>query len=170
MALLHLSTSLWCLFSLIFFSKNGLNKLPWTCFIPDLHFESRIIGRGVPGEATDSPRGVWGRGWTTCLLFLIFKFFAFIHSLSQIVLLWNSIFILNICAVIFNRHNLYFFLSNKLQMLWAVHTTSILCANCLYRRDVKLLNSIIWFRYRKGFGQHWMRLNSLRPRDAYMRR
>ena len=27
-----------------------------------------IINRNVSGLATDSPRGVWGRGWTTCLL------------------------------------------------------------------------------------------------------
>ena len=27
-----------------------------------------IISRGVSGLATDSPCGVWGRGWTTCLL------------------------------------------------------------------------------------------------------
>ena len=28
----------------------------------------RIISRGVSGLATDSPCGVWGRGWTTCFL------------------------------------------------------------------------------------------------------
>ena len=28
----------------------------------------RIISRGVSGLATDSPCGVWGRGWPTCLL------------------------------------------------------------------------------------------------------
>ena len=28
----------------------------------------RIIGRSVSGLATDSPCGVWGRGWPTCLL------------------------------------------------------------------------------------------------------
>ena len=33
-----------------------------------LHAILRIISRGVSGLATDSPCGVWGRGWTTCLL------------------------------------------------------------------------------------------------------
>ena len=47
------------------FSNNGLNKLPWTSY---LHAILRTIGRGVSDLATDSPCGVWGRGWTTCLL------------------------------------------------------------------------------------------------------
>ena len=41
----------------------------WTCCHgPYLHAILRIISRGVSGIATDSPCGVWGRGWTTCLL------------------------------------------------------------------------------------------------------
>ena len=41
----------------------------WTCCHgPHLHAILRIISRGVSGLATDSPCGVWGRGWTTCLL------------------------------------------------------------------------------------------------------
>ena len=47
------------------FSNNGLNKLPLTSY---LHAILRIISRGVSCLATDSPCGVWGRGWTTCLL------------------------------------------------------------------------------------------------------
>ena len=38
------------------------------CHGPYLHAILRIISRGVSGLATDSPCGVWGRGWTTCLL------------------------------------------------------------------------------------------------------
>ena len=38
------------------------------CHGPHLHAILRIISRGVSGLATDSPCGVWGRGWTTCLL------------------------------------------------------------------------------------------------------
>ena len=41
----------------------------WTCCHgPHLHAILRIIIRGVSGLATDSPCGVWGRGWTTFLL------------------------------------------------------------------------------------------------------
>ena len=41
----------------------------WTCCHgPHLHAILRIISRGVSGLATDSPCGVWGRGWNTCLL------------------------------------------------------------------------------------------------------
>ena len=41
----------------------------WTCCHgPHLHAILRIISRGVSGLATDSPCGVWGHGWTTCLL------------------------------------------------------------------------------------------------------
>ena len=41
----------------------------WTCCHgPHLHAILRIISRGASGLATDSPCGVWGRGWATCLL------------------------------------------------------------------------------------------------------
>ena len=41
----------------------------WTCCHgAHLHALLRIIGRGVSGLGTDSPCGVWGHGWTTCLL------------------------------------------------------------------------------------------------------
>ena len=49
--------------------KNGLDKIPGTSLIWDLHTILRIISRGVPGLATVCPFGVWGRGWTTCLLY-----------------------------------------------------------------------------------------------------
>ena len=38
------------------------------CHGPHLHAILRIISRSVSGLATDSPCGVWGRGWTTSLL------------------------------------------------------------------------------------------------------
>ena len=63
--LLFLTTFLWCFVHGFCFSNNGLNKLPWTSY---LHAILRIISRGVSGLATDSPCGVWGHGWTTCLL------------------------------------------------------------------------------------------------------
>ena len=47
------------------FSNNGLSKLQWTSY---LHAILRIISRGVSDLATDSLCGVWGRGWSTCLL------------------------------------------------------------------------------------------------------
>ena len=41
----------------------------WTCCHgPHLHAILKNISRGVSGLATDSPCGVWGRRWTTCLL------------------------------------------------------------------------------------------------------
>ena len=41
----------------------------WACCRgPHLHAVLRMISRGVSGLAADSPCGVWGRGWTTCLL------------------------------------------------------------------------------------------------------
>ena len=41
----------------------------WTCCHgPHLYGIPRMISRGVSGLATDSPCGVWGRGWTACLL------------------------------------------------------------------------------------------------------
>ena len=51
------------------FLNNGFDNTEWASFISDLHVKLRIISRGVPGFATASPCGVWGHGWTTCLLF-----------------------------------------------------------------------------------------------------
>ena len=51
--------------------KQSDNLYHWnitSCHGPHLHAMLRIISRGVSGLATDSPCGVWGRGWTTCLL------------------------------------------------------------------------------------------------------
>ena len=51
--------------------KQSDNLYHWnitSCHGPHLHAILRIISRGVSGLATDSPCGVWGRGWTTCLL------------------------------------------------------------------------------------------------------
>ena len=47
--------------------NNGLHMWPWTASIPDLN--SKLIDKSVPGLATDSPRGVWCRRWTTCFLY-----------------------------------------------------------------------------------------------------
>ena len=45
----------------------------WTCCHgPPLHAILRIISRGVSGLATDSPCGVWGRGWTTCSCMVVY--------------------------------------------------------------------------------------------------
>ena len=76
----------------------------WTCCHgPHLHAILRIISRGVPGLATDSPCGVWGRGWTTCLHFsahiskwelvcksgVIFHIFIIISFLGSRFHAWN---------------------------------------------------------------------------------
>ena len=34
--------------------KNGLGKLPWTSFIPNLDTETRMLGSDVPCVATNS--------------------------------------------------------------------------------------------------------------------
>ena len=50
------------------FEKNGLDYFPWTSFISYLHTIFLIINGVISGLATDSPCGVLGRWWTTCLL------------------------------------------------------------------------------------------------------
>ena len=42
-----------------------------------------MISRGVPGLTTDSPRGLWGRGWTTCLLYDEILFVIHIFSFTK---------------------------------------------------------------------------------------
>ena len=51
------------------FLNNEFDNTKWASFISDLHAKLRILSRGVTGFATDSPWGVWCRGWTTCLFF-----------------------------------------------------------------------------------------------------
>ena len=67
----------------------------WTCCHgPHLHAILRIISRGVSGLATDSPCGVWGRGWTTCLLRLTFQNESWYVSLE-----WYFIYLLFLASV-----------------------------------------------------------------------
>ena len=49
--------------------NNGFDDAEWAFFISNLQTKFRIISRGVPCFATGSPCSVWGRGWTTCLLY-----------------------------------------------------------------------------------------------------
>ena len=114
----------------------------WTCCHgPNLYAILRIIGRGVSGSATDSPCGVWGRGWTTCLLhdsplcgshfkmrvgmyvwidisyiyyYFLPRFTGFMHETSDF-LLYNNLFIYQVlCRLIYSKRSLYSFLSNEI--------------------------------------------------------
>ena len=44
-----------------------MNKLPWRCSLSNLHNKLRIIRKSVPDSATNSPCGVWGCRWITCI-------------------------------------------------------------------------------------------------------
>ena len=117
----------------------------WTCCHgPYLHAILRIISRGVSGLATDSPCGVWGRGWTTCLLHdsplsahiskweLVCKFGVIFHIFiisclcsrfhvrnQWFFLLCNNLFICQVlCTLIYRRRSLYSFLL----VLWSIHS------------------------------------------------
>ena len=110
----------------------------WTCCHgPHLHAILRIISRGVSGLATDSPCGVWGRGWTTCLLhdsplfgshfkmrvgMKVWSDISYIYNFLPrfsvscmklvIFLLYNNLFIYQVlCTLIYRRRSLYSFLS-----------------------------------------------------------
>ena len=98
----------------------------WTCCHgPHLHAILRIISRGVSGLAIDSPCGVWGRGWTTCLLheswsvslewyFIYLLFLAPVHGFmheNSDFLLYNNLFIYQLlCTLIYRRRSLDSFL------------------------------------------------------------
>ena len=111
--------------------------IDWTCCHgPHLHAILRIISRGVSGLATDSPCGVWGRGWTTChlhdspLFGSHFKmrvsmkvwsdisyiyYFLLLFTVScmrpMIILLCNNLFIYQVlCTLIYRRRSFYSFL------------------------------------------------------------
>ena len=96
----------------------------------------RLWSRGVSGLATDSPCGVWGRGWTTCLLhdsplfashfkmrvdMYVWSDISYIYNFLLrftvsciklvIFLLYNHIFIYQVlCTLIYRRRSLYSFL------------------------------------------------------------
>ena len=107
----------------------------WTCCPgPHLHAILRIISRGVSGLATDSPCGVWGRGWTTCLLhdsplfgshfkmrvgLLVWSDISYIYHFlplftvscikPMMFLLCNNLFIYQVlCTLIYRRRSLLF--------------------------------------------------------------
>ena len=48
-------------------------------------------------------------------------------------------------------------------VMWTIYPESLgwdkCCDNCVYWRNAKLSNSILWFRWRNEFGPDWMRLN-----------
>ena len=112
----------------------------WTCCHgPHLHAILRLISRGVSCLATDSPCGVWGRGWTNCLLhdsplfgshfkmrvgmqiwsdisYIYFFLPRFTVSCMKLVifLLYNNLFIYQVlCTLIYRRRSLYSFLLIK---------------------------------------------------------
>ena len=66
--ILYITTSLGCFCPWTNFRKNGLDKLPQTSSVWDLHTILMIISRSVPVLATDSPCGVWGRGWKSDMM------------------------------------------------------------------------------------------------------
>ena len=67
MGCLHSLTSLRCFCPHTFFVNNGLDLLPWTSLISELHFED-ISQQHFIGVANDYSCGVWYRGWTTNVL------------------------------------------------------------------------------------------------------
>ena len=111
----------------------------WTCCHgPHLHAILTIISRGASGLATDSPCGVWGRGWTTCLLhhsplfgshfkmrvgmqvwsdisYINYCFPRFTVSCMKLVifLLYNNIFIYQVLCKVTYRSLYSFFLNNN---------------------------------------------------------
>ena len=120
------------------FSDFAFRITDWTRYHgPHLHAILRIISRGVSGLATDSPCGVWGRGWTTCLLhdspffgshfkmrvgmevlsdnsYIYYFLPRFTVSCMKLVifLLYNNLFIYIhvLCTLIYRRRSLYSFL------------------------------------------------------------
>ena len=129
----------------------------WTCcHIPHVHAVPRIINRGVSGLAADSPCGVRGCGWTTCLLhdsplfrltfkneswyvsldwyftYLLFlaSVHGFMHETSDF-LLYNSLFIYQVfCTLIYRRRSLtsflQFFIGIRSIHIWGIRGTTLM--------------------------------------------
>ena len=90
---LHKSTSVGS------FRKNRWDKLPQTSFIWDWHTILRIISRGVPGLATDSPSSIRGR-WMNHLppvWWSTFRFRFLIVSWCESLIWWRWIILLISC-------------------------------------------------------------------------
>ena len=119
----------------------------WTCCHgPHLHAILRIISRGVSGLAPDSPCGVWGRGWTTCLLhdsplfgshfkmrvgmsvwsdisyiYYFLPLFTVSCMKPMIFLLCNNLFIYQVlCTLIYRRRSLYSFFLYQLIYIYDI--------------------------------------------------
>ena len=131
----------------LFLSKDFAFRITdWTCCHgPHLHAILRII-RGVSGLATDSPCGVWGRGWTTCLLhdsplfsshfkmrvgmyvwsdisYIYYFLPRFTVSCMKLVIFYPIItfsYTKYFCTLIYRRRSLYSFLSSGI-IIYSMH-------------------------------------------------
>ena len=66
---LYVSISLGYFCSWTIALKNGSDNIQWASYISDLRTRLRVISRSISGFATGFPCGIWGRGWTTILLY-----------------------------------------------------------------------------------------------------
>ena len=77
--------------SITLFLNNRFDDIQLVPFISDLHTALRIVRRSILGFATGSACGVWGRRWTTYLLYadaslvqwiwIFYWFLAFVNIL-----------------------------------------------------------------------------------------
>ena len=128
--------------------------LPWTSFT----CYTKDDQQGCSGLATDSPCGVWGRGWTTCLLpdsplfahiskwELVCKFGVIFHIFiisclcsrfhvwnQWFFLLCNNLFIYQVlCTLIYRRRSLYSFLLSYTLIHCCIAGSDILSWLCFY--------------------------------------
>ena len=108
-----------------------------------LNHVSKRGHRGVPGFATGSPCGVWGRGWTTFLHIGVFGFQK--NNSWYVILVWwrgiNShfllIYLLSECVSLSPTFCLLFFLS--IFLLWNSVLYKVLCAIIFHRRSLDSL-------------------------------
>ena len=144
--------------------------LIFTCYAKDNQ-------QGCSGLATDSPRGVWGRGWTACLLhdsplfgshfkmrvgmyvlewdfiyvlLVLVPVHGFMHETSDF-LLYNNLFIYQIlCTLIYRRRSLLLFL------IGGFYSKDKSGSHVCISNVVKMQSSeIIMYMFRRFFASLW---------------
>ena len=111
----------------------GLLYLPFY-----IHAELRIISWRFSGLATDSPCGVWGRGWSTSLLYVGLRW-GFMYLKWQLlftfgIMEWN--FLLISCVYSCFAHNCLWF-SSQMFFHSEIFFSYVFCIVLFHRRSLE---------------------------------
>ena len=102
---------------------DGLDNTEWAYFLSDLHTKLIRAHRRVPGFATGSPCGAWGRGWNICVMYdgqLSGLGFLKNNSWYVILVQWRGFYI-----YIYNLFLVLMCLDKFFSVIWALYAFTL---------------------------------------------